>query len=49
MSYLSPLEMFYKWEQENPEDIYLSQPVMEIGIIGLLMNMVLKLEKWHLI
>ncbi|MEE2953942.1 MAG: AMP-binding protein [Bacteroidota bacterium] len=27
MKYLSPLEMFYKWEREKPEDIYLSQPI----------------------
>ena len=27
MTYLSPLEMLYKWEQEKPEEIYLSQPI----------------------
>ena len=27
MTYLSPLEMLYKWEQEKPNEIYLSQPV----------------------
>ena len=30
MSYLSPLEMFYKWEQEKPNEIYLSQPVNRV-------------------
>lgn len=29
MTYLSPLEMLYKWEKEKPEDIYLSQPIDE--------------------
>ena len=27
MNYLSPLEMLYKWEQERPNSIYLSQPI----------------------
>ena len=27
MRYLSPLEMLYKWEQETPNNIYLSQPI----------------------
>ena len=27
MNYLSPLEMLYKWEQEKPNEIYLSQPI----------------------
>ena len=27
MSYLSPLEMLYKWEQTKPNEIYLSQPI----------------------
>ena len=27
MNYLSPLEMLYKWEQERPNEIYLSQPI----------------------
>jgi long-subunit acyl-CoA synthetase (AMP-forming) len=27
MTYLSPLEMLYKWEQEKPNEIYLSQPI----------------------
>jgi len=27
MNYLSPLEMLYKWEQEKPSEIYLSQPI----------------------
>ena len=27
MKYSSPLEMLYKWEQEKPEEIYLSQPI----------------------
>ena len=27
MIYLSPLEMLYKWEQEKPNEIYLSQPI----------------------
>ena len=27
MTYLSPLEMLYKWEQEKTHDIYLSQPI----------------------
>ncbi len=27
MTYLSPLEMLYKWEKEKPEQIYLSQPI----------------------
>ena len=27
MDYLSPLEMLYKWEQEKPNEIYLSQPI----------------------
>ena len=27
MTYLSPLEMLYKWEQKNPHRIYLSQPI----------------------
>ena len=27
MKYLSPLEMLYKWEQEKPNEIYLSQPI----------------------
>ena len=27
MNYLSPLEMLYKWEQENPNEIYLTQPI----------------------
>jgi long-chain acyl-CoA synthetase len=27
MSYLSPLEMFYKWEKTIPDNIYLSQPI----------------------
>ena len=27
MNYLSPLEMFYKWESQNPNEIYLSQPI----------------------
>ncbi len=27
MTYLSPLEMLYKWEQEKPQEIYLSQPI----------------------
>jgi len=27
MAYLSPLEMLYKWEQEKPNEIYLSQPI----------------------
>ena len=30
MSYLSPLEMLYKWEQKRPDDIYLSQPINEV-------------------
>ena len=27
MNYLSPLEMLYKWEQEKPNEIFLSQPI----------------------
>ncbi len=27
MAYLSPLEMLYKWEQEKPNETYLSQPI----------------------
>ena len=27
MTYLSPLEMLYKWEQIKPNEIYLSQPI----------------------
>ncbi len=27
MSYLSPLAMLYKWEQEKPNEIYLTQPI----------------------
>ena len=27
MNYLSPLEMLYKWEQEKPNETYLSQPI----------------------
>tara|TARA_B100001142_G_C14336021_1_gene655915 strand:- start:536 stop:2167 length:1632 start_codon:yes stop_codon:yes gene_type:complete len=27
MKYLSPLEMLYKWEQEKPDEVYLSQPI----------------------
>ena len=27
MNYLSPLEMLYKWEQNKPDEIYLSQPI----------------------
>ena len=27
MTYFSPLEMLYKWEQETPDQIYLSQPI----------------------
>ena len=27
MTYLSPLEVLYKWEQEKPNEIYLSQPI----------------------
>ena len=27
MTYLSPLEMLYKWEQEKANEIYLSQPI----------------------
>jgi long-chain acyl-CoA synthetase len=27
MNYLSPLEMFYKWEKEKPKEVYLSQPI----------------------
>ena len=27
MTYLSPLEMLYKWEQEKPNEVYLSQPI----------------------
>jgi len=27
MTYLSPLEMLYKWEQQKPNEIYLSQPI----------------------
>ena len=27
MKYLSPLEMLYKWEQETPDAVYLSQPI----------------------
>jgi long-chain acyl-CoA synthetase len=27
MTYLSPLEMLYKWEQDKPNEIYLSQPI----------------------
>ena len=27
MNYLSPLAMLYKWEQEKPNEIYLSQPI----------------------
>ena len=27
MTYLSPLEMLYKWEQVKPNEIYLSQPI----------------------
>ena len=27
MEYLSPLEMLYKWEQNKPNEIYLSQPI----------------------
>ena len=30
MNYLSPLEMFYKWESLNPNEIYLSQPIDNI-------------------
>ena len=27
MKYLSPLEMLYKWEQEKPNNVYLTQPI----------------------
>tara|TARA_B100001142_G_scaffold102801_1_gene104907 strand:- start:17 stop:1648 length:1632 start_codon:yes stop_codon:yes gene_type:complete len=27
MNYLSPLEMLYKWEQEKPNEVYLTQPI----------------------
>ena len=27
MTYLTPLEMFYKWEHEKENEIYLSQPI----------------------
>ena len=27
MTYFSPLEMLYKWEQKKPDQIYLSQPI----------------------
>ncbi len=27
MNYLSPLEMLYKWEQDKPNEIYLTQPI----------------------
>ena len=27
MKYLLPLEMFYKWEKEKANEIYLSQPI----------------------
>ena len=27
MTYFSPLEMLYKWEQKTPDQIYLSQPI----------------------
>ena len=27
MQYLSPLEFFYKWEKEKPNEIFLSQPI----------------------
>lgn len=30
MNYLSPLEMFYKWELLKPNEIYLSQPINNI-------------------
>ena len=30
MNYLSPLEMLYKWEQEKPNKVYLSQPIENV-------------------
>ena len=27
MNYITPLEMLYKWEQEKPNNIYLTQPI----------------------
>ena len=30
MTYLSPLEMLYKWEQNKPNEIYLSQPIVGV-------------------
>ena len=31
MKYLSPLEMLYKWEQEKPNEIYLSHNLLMVN------------------